>query len=528
MSAPKKKKRKTTRKKKTTDSYTLHMEKNNKAEEVSSELIVVPATEARTSGKVETGTAQIEPPIEIYQHKKLIVRAMDFKGAHKGLLQVEELQEQMVEISYTIDGYPLDIIVQVNRALEIIHGFAHARERISFWGAEPPLQLNIATGVNTSEAVAYGEMAPPAWEGGSITMSVNMRNPLSLSISGTVRRKFEPEVKKIVNLTKQLMKEHSIYRNKPVKLDLRYVETGAFDPTTCAPEFMDVEGKYNLILIEKVERQLATHLWNVIRKPHLFREDGVAIKQGCLLVGEHGTGKTLTLYVTAQIATTESNFTYLYLEGPITPKTFVTGYKLAQLLSPAIYAVEDCDILFGRDRDAQMSALFEQLDGISSKTKEVVMVYTSNHPKKLHPGFRRGGRVDHEMIFTAPDAKAAVAFVKLNLGDFLAPDVDFEQVGAKLAKLVQSEITNVCNSAKKYQRGTSEDSILGKVTTKDLLLAAEEVWEKVNGDQPAEDPNIMQLKKVAEVGSLINGSIRKDMEVVKADLEKVKKAVRAS
>ena len=530
-----KKKKKPTKKKqskkpkRTTSSYKVYnMEKDKTTEEASHEIIVMPVTDTRsTGGKIEEGTAVIEPPFKIFQNNRLIVKAMDFKGAHKGLLQVEELQEQIVEINYTIEGYPLDIIVQVNRALQVIHGFSHARERISFWGAQPPLQLDIATGVNSSEPVAYGEMAPPAWEGGSIDMSVNMRNPLSLSLIGTVRRKYEPEVKRLVNMTRDLMKKASIYRNKPVKLDLKYVKTGAFDPTSCAPEFMDVERDYNLILVEKVERQLNTHLWNVIRKPNNYREDGVPIRQGFLLVGPHGTGKTLTLYVTARIAT-QCNFTYLYLEGPITPETFITGYKLAQQLSPSIYAIEDCDILFGRDRDAAMSALFEQLDGISSKNKEVIVIYTSNHPDKLHPGFRRGGRVDHEMKFTAPDAKAAVGFVKLNLGEFLAPDVDFEKVGEACANLVQSEITNICDSAKKYHRGDSDGTIIGKVKTEDLILAAEEIREKVQGDKPAEDPTLMKLKRVTEFGEIVSGPIRKDIQVLQEDMVKVKKAVRAS
>jgi hypothetical protein len=522
----KKPKKKTTKRKKPTTTKTTTSRKHRYMEDKKEEstLVVLPITEAHKIPGVADGTTTKEHQFKVYRYYEgtdhLFVKADSFKDLHKGLLQAEEREEQQVEINFSIPGYPLDIIVQVNRAMDEIHGFTHARDRISWLGSRPPMRLNIKTGLKTSVEVVYGEMAPPAWESGSLHMSVD---ELSLHITGIVKRKFEPEVKKIVELTEHLVKTQSIYKGQAVEWDLSWVESGEFDPGRCAPEFIDVSKPINLILSEGIERQLETHLWGVIRKPQNYRDDGTPIKTGISFVGDNGTGKTLCCSKTAQEAMWAGGWTYLFLRRPITPKTFLTFYKMAQLYSPSIPVLEDCDVLFAKERDAQMNELLETLDGITAKNSEVISIYTTNFPRKLVKAFRRGGRVNHEIVFTTPDAKAAARFVQYQLGEFLAPDVDFEAVGEKLANLVQSEITNVCDSAKKYRRREGgDDTIIGKINTEDLLLAGEEVWQKVLGGEQEVNPHKVKLEKIQEGFGAMAGTSRTDMEVIQKDMAKLK------
>lgn len=494
---------------------TTHEEEQNKAEA----LTVIEPIDA---SKIKEGTAQIEPQFKVLRHNIKFVTAQTFKELHKALLQAEELEEQVVEIDFSMEGYPLDCIVQVNRAIWEVYGFSHAKERMTFFGPIPPKRLNIKTNLTDSVQVVYGEMAPPAWEGGSLDMSVDMKNPLSLSITGQIKRKFEPAVKSIVRLAEKLIQEKSIYRGNAVELDLNYIVTGEFDPAHCAPKFINVAKQVNLILPKKIEDKLNHYLWNVIRHPEYFRVNNVPVKTGILLQGEPGTGKTLTAYYTAQIAI-ENNMTYLYLKGAVTAATFLAGYRMAQLYGPSVYFVEDCDVLFGKDRDEEMNRMLETLDGITAKNAEVITIFTTNYPKKLNQAFTRSGRINQQITLTAPDAEAAARFVQLMSARVLAPDVDFEAVGAAFANLVQSDIKNGCNIADQRRIGFIGPDIEGKVTTDDLLFAADEVWEKVKGNVTEENPHEVALKKAKEGMGIILGNVSKDMTVVKESTEKTEK-----
>src|SRR5438105_4210034 len=81
---------------------------NNKMTE---ELQVLEPIAAST---VNEGTAHVEPQFICYRHGEKFVTANSFKDLHKGLLQAEELEEQIVAINFSMEGYPLDCIVQVN------------------------------------------------------------------------------------------------------------------------------------------------------------------------------------------------------------------------------------------------------------------------------------------------------------------------------------------------------------------------------------------------------------------------------
>jgi hypothetical protein len=448
---------------------------------------------------VVEGTAVVEPQFEVLRHGSRFVRADTYKDLHKALLQAEELEEQLVEINFTFDCYPLDGIVAMNRALEKVYGFTHAKERQTFFGPRPPRRLNIDVALGESVQVAYGEMAPPSWEGGSLSMHVNGADaPLSLSVSGVVKRKFEPAIKEIVEVAKHFLKHHSIYRGKAVELDMSYVGTENFDPTHCAPRFMDVSQPVTLILPRDIEFELEGELWDVMRSPADYRDNGVSVKRGVLLKGKFGTGKSLTSYCTAQVAE-EAGWTYFYLK---TPDKFLPGYKLAQLYSPAVLFVEDCDAIFSGERTKEMNAILETLDGVGAKNAEVITVFTTNNPDNINPAFMRSGRIDIEIELTPPDAEAAGRFVQHVAERWLAPDVNIEEVGVAFAGLVPADIVNGINRAKRRAIGNFGKDIDGKVTTEFLVIAGEIMQKKARprGDGLTQaDRDLDTLKKAQAI-----------------------------
>jgi hypothetical protein len=431
------------------------------------------------------------------------------------------------------DCYPLDGIVAVNRALEQVYGFTHAKERMTFFGPKPPRRLDIATGPKSSVQVVYGAMAPPSWEGGHITMSVNgAEAPLSLSVSGIVKRKFEPAIKGIVEAAKVLLQTHSIYRGQAVELDMSYVGTESFDPTHCAPRFIDVSEEVDLILNQPIQRKLDREVWNRIIHPDNFRMNKVPLKRGVLLKGVFGTGKSLTSYRTAQIAV-ENNWTYFYLK---TADKFLSGYRLAQLYGPAVLFVEDCDAIFSGERTAEMQQLQETLDGVAAKNAEVITVFTTNFPEKINRAFLRSGRIDTEITLLPLDAEAAGRFIRLIAAKWLHPDVDLVEAGKAFADLVPADITNGINLAKTNAIGDNPEGewdIAGKVTTEHLVLAGGDMQEKVKPMGDGKTQNDKDLEVIKNAQRILNPSVSiaetigPRMEAVQADVKKIKKTVGA-
>lgn len=476
------------------------------------------------------GKAVVEPQFELLRKNEegqmaLFLRANTYKELHKGLLQAEEREEQNVEVSFSLRCYPLDGIVAINRALELVYGFTHAKERQTFFGPRPPRRLSIATGIDESIEVAYGEMAPPSWEGGSLSMYVNMDAPLVLGISGVVKRKFEPSIKEIVDTAKEYLKKNSIYRGQAVELDLSYIGSDeGFNPEHCAPRFIDVSEEIELILTRQNEKKLNRDVWNRMRHPDNFRKNRIAVKRGVLLSGKFGTGKSLTAYHTAQLAV-KTGWTYFYLKSP---QKFLVGYELAQLYSPSVFFVEDCDEVFGK----RESSLQEALDGVTAKKAEVITVYTTNFPERIDNVFKRSGRIDDEIKFVAPDAEAAGRFIKMMGGAHLAPDVDFEAVGEAFADLVPSDIKNGLGLAITEAMGSHEDGadVTGKVTTDMLVLAGQDMREKARPIGDGKTQNDKDLEIVKHSFAILNpegSDLKEGVAALKSDMAKVKKAVRA-
>lgn len=289
-----------------------------------------------------------------------------------------------------------------------------------------------------------------------------------------------------------------------------------FEPQRCAPKFIDVSRRQELILPKDIEFELKNNVWNIIESPENFRVNNVPIKSGIQLDGPPGTGKTLTAYITAQTAI-RNKWTYVYLRVPLTANTFLVGYRLAQLYGPSVFFVEDSDVLFGKERDEDMNKLLETLDGITAKNSEVITIFTTNFPEKLNDAFTRSGRINHQISFRAPDAEAAGRFVQSMAPDYLHKDVDIEAVGKAFQNLVPADIQNGIDQAKKFAIGIHGLEILGMVTTDMLCTSADVVQRKAKRGGKDEHPDTVAIRKVRSgIGELFgagvgagNGSARK-------------------
>jgi cell division protease FtsH len=195
-----------------------------------------------------------------------------------------------------------------------------------------------------------------------------------------------------------------------------------------------------------------------LRDPSRFDAVGAKPRNGVLLVGDPGNGKTLL----AKAVAGEAGVAFMACSGSQFQEMFAgvgaarvrAMFKKLRKAAPAILFIDEIDSL-GKKRASGSSSvendsantlneLLTQLDGLASGSGIVVLAAT-NRVDVLDPALVRAGRFDMHVVVPSPDQKARTEILKVASRDVeLADDIDFVKIargtpgfsGADLAILV--------------------------------------------------------------------------------------------
>lgn len=417
--------------------------------------------------------------------------------------------EQDAEISLNFDfkGLPLASYVVINEALLEIFGPRVKALKEGFWGDNPPTRLSIKTGPDTQAQVFVGMLAPPPWKGGYISMKPNPKDHMSLLVNARIKRKYEPSVRRLIDNAKEKARQHSFYHGGAWDLDLDFIALirmgHGYDPMVSAPKpIEDLDKTPTLILPRDIENRLIVNLWNVIEKPDDYRYNKVPVRNGVMLVGPSGTGKTLTMMHTIKRAI-KAGFTVFQL---LTPAWFVEAYKIAQFHSPSVLIAEDAEKFLGGPRDEALDAVLGILDGSSSKNSEVIVIASTNHPDQINPFVLREGRMGLTIEYRTLDAEAGSRLVEELAGKYLAPDIDLVKIGMEVDTLSASNVDGAIGYAKKLAIHEFGREIKGRITTQmlidgaDLIKQDKGLYKKGSISQAESDLLLIRGGRAAERG----------------------------
>jgi transitional endoplasmic reticulum ATPase len=411
----------------------------------------------------------------------IIPEGMSKRAAREWLKRKEEEEETVVGFNFDIPCYPTDGLIALFRAIKEIYGFAVVSGNNGFFGPTPPEMIDIQTGIDQDgkpifEQATMTKLEPPMFEGGYIRAF--MSDTPSLRIHAEVKQKFSDQVKKIHTKMLEILEKNSIYKGKSVSIDLSFLEEGEnFHPIHNAPKFIDVKhiNKSDVILNPNVEKQLQNNIFTLIEQSDLCVASGINLKHGCLIYGPYGTGKTLTSNVIAKVSN-DHNWTFIYLK---TIAQLPQAIEIAKLYAPVVLFAEDFDQVTSGDRDQDLNAILNTLDGIDTKNNPIITILTSNHPEKIQQGCLRPGRIDSVVHLTYPEPETAIRFVKYYCGAFLNPTSDLTEVGQEVSGYVPAFIGEVVKIAKRVAINRLKDgapkSIVGMVEAQDLIHAAREL-----------------------------------------------------
>lgn len=419
----------------------------------------------------------------VYHGEKLILpEGVTIDGALELLRRRKKYEEETVNPQASFDVFPWDGAHALDVVLTRKFGWTPAEAQRGFFGPIPPKTINIEVGFGKTKAVPWGEFSLPNTNEGRLTCSVaKKRGRVVFALSALVKRQDEKVVQAVFEELRQELATNSIYRGKAIKIRFRDDDGDVLSMPE--PSFIDVDSinPEMLIYSEQVQAAVETNLFTPITRVHDCIANRVAIKRGVLLGGKFGTGKTLAATVASKLAQ-QHGITYIYCPRADELSDAIEFAK--QYQSPAaVVFCEDIDRSMNGERTVAMDDILNIIDGLDTKTANIITVLTTNNLDGINPAMLRPGRLDAVIEVTEPDANAIERLLRSYGGEAIPADADLTQAAAALAsqKAIPAVVAEVVQRAKLSQirrqepgvpvRGISADALTEAANTMSSQLA---------------------------------------------------------
>ncbi len=239
--------------------------------------------------------------------------------------------------------------------------------------------------------------------------------------------------------------------------------------------FKDVAG------INEVKEELS-EIVDFLKNPTKYKNFGIKLPKGVLLVGPPGVGKTMI----AKAVAGEANVPFFYQSGSSFVQIYVgIGAKrvrelfaYAKKYAPSIIFIDEIDAVgksrggFRNDeRESTLNQLLSEMDGFEDSSG-VIVIAATNKIEVLDEALLRSGRFDRRVFVSLPDKLEREAIIniylkdkkhKINTKKIAEITVGFS--GAALSTLVNEAAINALKSG----RGYIQDSDFYAVRDKVLL-----------------------------------------------------------
>jgi transitional endoplasmic reticulum ATPase len=424
-------------------------------------------------------------------------KRMAYDEAIEWMRRKRDEAEKEVAVLHEFACSPLDGAVAFHKALGRKYGWIDLVPT-GWFGEKPPLMVSVPTSVTDHVQVPWGRLQVPGIEG-FLQTGLEVEPTPRFTLNGKVKQKHMAEIQELTALTAEILKNESIYKHQAIKVNFKWRrDQEAFNPLTDCPKFFGIAGvsEDDLILPSGVRQALDIGLFTPIQYAAACRRNQVPLKRGVLLYGPYGTGKSLTASITA-IKAVRHGFTFCYLE---TVEDLAEGLKFAAAYAPAVLFCEDIDRALSGDRDVDMDEVLNILDGVDTKGKEIITVFTTNHVEKINPAILRMGRLDTIVEVAPPDAEAAERLVRLYARGLLDPACTLEKAGRRLAGKIPALIREATERAKLVAIDRElGGNIRGKVQEADIIAAADAMEPHVRMLTPAKAAGSRKARLLVEV-----------------------------
>lgn len=408
-------------------------------------------------------------------------------------------EEQIVSRTDVFDAYPADGANAFTEVLKHVYGWIEQRPiPATFFSKEkPPVMLVVEKSDGRTE-VPWGIIKVPNIDGQMTLFATNDHGIWKFAIKADVKKKHVHLVKALCEMTRQYVLENSIYRGQPLRLEWLEEEPTMFTSGESGfdtPRFMAPTGmtKSDLVLPVVTYEEIDATIFSLIEHSDRARRMGVPTKRLVLAAGPYGTGKTLTATITAELCRQHGR-TFLYLRDV---RHLADAIYFAQQYAPACVFAEDIDTVTDPE---QVDLISNTIDGVDTKSLDVLFILTTNHVNAIPKKFLRSGRSDMIVKYTPPDAEAAARLI-LKYGastlDKSFTELDALDIGTDLARseMIPASIREVVERAKLF--ASAKDRVLiNKLDLERASHGVKEQCEMLSEKRPDVLPANMELQGV--------------------------------
>lgn len=415
----------------------------------------------------------------VYHGEKMILpEGMSIKDAKELLTRREKFLEEEVQMQETFDYFPWDGANAIDMVLTNKFGWSAATATPGMFGPRPPKLINIEIDYNKTRNVPWGAFSLPGVDGLLHCSVAQSDGRYMFQLVAAVKRKDEATIKKIFDEVRDYLKTNSIYKGKAIRM--RFLDEDGDALEMPVPKFMDTStiSEDMVIYPQSVQSQIETNLFIPIKRVQDCIENGIPIKRGVLLGGTYGTGKTLAATVASRIAV-DHGITYLYI-----PRADELSHAIGfakQNQSPAcVVFCEDIDRALAGERTVEMDDILNVIDGIDTKSTNVIVVLTTNDLNAINPAMLRPGRLDAVIEVLPPDAKAVEKLLRLYGKKSIESDTDLSKAAALLDGEIPAVIGEVVKRAKLVQLGLQAPGVpVTKLSEAALVASAQSMSQQL-------------------------------------------------
>lgn len=458
----------------------------------------------------------------VYHGEKMILpEGMSLSDAKKLLDRREKFLEEKVEMRETFDVFPWDGANAIDIVLTNKFGWSAATATPGFFGPQPPRLISIEVDYGVTRQVPWGAFSLPGVEGLLHTSAAYKDDRFNFQLIAEVKRKDEATIKSIFQEVRAYLKENSIYKGKAIKV--RFLDDDGDKLPMPEPKFMDTSAISEEMVIypQKVQDQISINLFTPIKRIKDLITNKIKIKRGVLLGGKYGTGKTLAATVASKIAV-DNGITYVYV-----PRADELAHAIGfakQNQSPAcVVFVEDIDRAMNGERSVAIDDILNIIDGIDTKTTNVIVVLTTNDLNAINPAMLRPGRLDAVIEVQPPDAKAVEKLLRLYGDKAIDQDTDLTRAGVLLDGEIPAVIAEVVTRAKLAQLSLQEPgTLITKLSEEALVASADSMAQQL---KLLKDRSAIKPRESSDVEHAFVAVIKKAMEDTQSQIDDIHKEV---
>lgn len=191
-------------------------------------------------------------------------------------------------------------------------------------------------------------------------------------------------------------------------------------PVISSINFNDVAG------VDEVKLELS-ELVDFLKNPKKYREFGVKMPKGVLMIGPPGVGKTLI----AKAVAGEAGVPFFYQSGSSFVEIYVGMgakrvrelFSKAKMMAPSIIFIDEIDAvgkargeLSNVERDSTLNQLLTQMDGFEDNSG-VIVIAATNKIELIDSALLRSGRFDRRIFLSLPDFKDRLKILEIYMRD---------------------------------------------------------------------------------------------------------------